>query len=187
MTVHVFDSDLAESLTYNGEWDSYYSAIWGSEIARVEFVKDIEEQRHGIDRRIVLRSGQVITVDEKHRRKDYGDILLELWSVFMGPGNPRNRRGWALDWNKLCDYIAWCVIPANSCRLIPYDALRRTTWNRMKAWTAGQGGRWRKLADNGRYTTVNVAVPWDEFYLCLREDSVSQWATRREPEGIDYL
>jgi hypothetical protein len=178
MTVHIFDSDLAESLTHNGGWDSYYLTVWREQVLRVELVEDIVEQKHGIDRRIVLRSGQVITVDEKHRRTDYGDILLELWSQFYGEHERRNKKGWTLDWQKRCDYIAWCVLPTNTCTLIPYDALRRTTWRRMHGWMGRPGAR--KIADNGRYVTVNVAVKWDELYRCLREDAVSQWALPSE-------
>ncbi len=51
----------------------------------------------------------------------------------------------------------------------------------MNEWAKRQGGRWRKLADNGGYVTINVAVPWDEFYRCLREDAVSQWALPSAP------
>lgn len=172
MRVHIFDEDLAESHTYNGAWDTYYATIWRGEIARVECVEDLQDQLHGIDRRITLRSGQVITVDEKHRRRDYGDILLELWSKFYGFRHRNNRRGWALDWGKRCDYIAWCVIPANTCRLIPYDALRRTTWKHMNEWVLRNGV---KVAKNENYETINVAVPWEDLYRCLRDDSISRW------------
>jgi hypothetical protein len=170
--IHIFDADLAESATHNGAWDTYYKTIWKDQISRVEVVEDHREQLHGIDRRIVLRSGQIITVDEKHRLKDYGDILLELWSVFHAERDQRNRRGWTLDWEKRCDYIAWCVIPSDTCRLLPYDQLRRTTWKHMKEWVEKRGMRY---AENENYTTINVPVSWEDLYRCLRADSISRW------------
>jgi hypothetical protein len=173
--IHRFDADLAESREFNGQWDDYYASIWGGEIECIEEVTDLAEQRHGIDRRVRLKSGQIITVDEKLRRRDYGDILLELWSQWYGPGDARNRRGWTVDWDKRCDYIAWCIAPLRTCRLLPYDQLRRTTRARARAWAEKQGDRWRKVAQNAKYETINIAIPWDVLYDALREDSVRPW------------
>ena len=75
---------------------------------------------------MVLENGRRFFVDEKKRKIDYGDILLEEWSVFHAEGDWRNRIGWALDAKKRCDFIAYAVPTACKCYLLPFELLRLT-------------------------------------------------------------
>lgn len=145
-----FLSDLEYSLEEreNDLFDSLYYRIFPN-ISEIEFVEDLKRQKKGIDKVIRFHSGNEFTIDEKKRRKDYGDILLELWSVLE-----RRVRGWL--YTCQCDYIVYAVIPSKKAYLLPAILLKR-------AWFENKG-RWLEKydicdADNRTYTTRNIAVP----------------------------
>ena len=116
---------------------------------RVEFCEDLALQKKGIDKIVHFENGNTVTVDEKKRRKDYGDILLELRS-----NKERNTPGWLF--YSQCDYIVYAVLPAGVVYLLPVLLLQM-------AWKSN-GGTWQKqfpvkLADNQLYHTENIAIP----------------------------
>jgi len=119
---------------------------------------DGQLQRHGIDRTVIMDSGKAIYVDEKIRRKDYGDILLEYVS-----NDKYNTPGWACK-PLFCDYIAYAIAPKNMCYLLPVPQLQKAWIENSKKWLSTF-----KLisAPNKNYNTLSVGVPIKEVFMAI--------------------
>ena len=149
-SMNEFQADLAFSLEKNTDEsinDRYFQAF--PHLAGVEVVTDIEIQKKGIDKVFHFESGNTANVDEKKRRFDYGDILLEEYSDF-----DKKKIGW-LGRDKYTDYIAY-IIEGKKLFLFPFLILQRVWLNNYKEWIVRFG---RKFADNGNYRTSNIAIP----------------------------
>lgn len=152
MKYNDFTLDLEYSLEEreNELFDNFYFRAFPG-LAYVEFAEDMEMQRKGIDKILHFKSGYTVTIDEKKRRKDYGDILLELWSVWE-----RKKRGWL--YTCKCDYIVYAIMPFKKVYLLPTLLLK-------KAWIENQS-EWIKTykeitAYNRGYVTKSIAIPTD--------------------------
>lgn len=149
---HNFAASLAlsEEQVDKPIWERIYRNAFHNFQCMSSVRQDGWAQRGGIDRVITLSSGKTLTVDEKVRNKDYGDILLEYWS------NEGNRvPGWVAK-DLACDFISYAILPTNKCYLLPFQQLRT-------AWRAN-GKRWvssykRIEAQNQGYKTISVGVP----------------------------
>lgn len=154
----------------------YADAPWWEEVYRKAFVgflamhcirKDGWAQRGGIDRIILLKGGKQITIDEKVREKDYGDILLERWS-----DKEKRKPGWVQK-DLACDYIAYAVAPSRKCYLLPVLQLQRSWADHGHKWIAKYG---TKDALNRHYTTANVPVPVDVLFAAIQDAMMIEWA-----------
>src|SRR3990167_11227785 len=97
-----FQTDLEYSLE-SGEdilFDNFYKRIFGNSLERIELVTDLKLQYKGIDKILHFTSGKTITIDEKKRLKDYGDILIEIWS-----NTEKRTLGWVF--KPYTDYIIY--------------------------------------------------------------------------------
>ncbi len=152
MKLNDFKTDLQYSFdTRESEmFDLFYRRVF-PDIGNIEFVEDMERQRKGIDKVIHFNSGYKITIDEKKRRKDYGDILLEIWSQYEN-----NKRGWL--YYSQCDYIVYAVMPSKKVYLLPVLLLKKVWHDNGKQWQETYGER---PSYNKGYTTINVPVPTD--------------------------
>ena len=168
MTVHNFARSLAASNEQadNPIWFDVYTKAFPSLESIACVRQDGWAQRGGIDRVLVLGSGKTLSIDEKVRKKDYGDILLEVYSDYE-----RRIPGWVAK-DLACDYIAYAVIPSKVCYLLPFHALRR-------AWQTNRREWWRNYlippANNGTYNTVNVAIPRPVLFNALRDAMEVSW------------
>lgn len=124
----------------------YYRVFTG--IENIHFAKDMKTQRKGIDKVITFKSGNFFTIDEKKRRKDYGDILLELWSV------DNKKRGWL--YTSQCDYIVYAVMPTKKVYLLPTILLKMAWKTNQTEWNK----KYKSLkAKNENYITTSIAIP----------------------------
>jgi hypothetical protein len=171
--VHDFRERLewSQSLSDEASWMSLYRRVWPDLVVAVR-VDTGQWQRWGVDRLVLLRDGREISIDEKKRDKDYGDILLETHSVWYDKDSPRNKLGWALDPTKLCDYVAYAVIPIAKCYLLPLELLQRTFRKHGKAWKERYGVR---FALNKGYKTRNIPVPWPVLAEALTVEMLAAW------------
>src|SRR5215510_13542765 len=82
--IHRFSDQLEYSSGLSDEpaWIAFYRGLWPDLMLVIRIDRDSEWQRHGVDREIVMPNGKRFYIDEKKRKKDYGDVLLEEWSVF---------------------------------------------------------------------------------------------------------
>jgi len=154
-------------------WREVYSKAFPGLASMISVRDDGWAQRGGIDRVLTLKSGKVLTVDEKVRAKSYGDILLERWS-------DRDRK--IPDWMQkdlACDFIAYAFIPDRRCYLFSFPQLRAAWINSGRDWIShaekGQNGFSIIMADNGRYVTESLAIPIPEILAALHRAQVVGW------------
>ena len=132
----------------------------------IEFCQDLSLQKKGIDKLIHLSNGNTLTIDEKKRRRDYGDILLELWS-----NKERNTPGW-LQYSQ-CDYIVYAILPAKKVYLLPTLLLQMAWKNNKREWLTAYP---KTLANNGYYNTENIAIPADVLLHAISAEMQKQIA-----------
>jgi hypothetical protein len=173
--LHDFRQSLALSHEYEDApwWLEVYSRAFPGFHSMMSVRKDGWAQRGGIDRVVQLKSGKSVTVDEKVRAKDWGDIALERWS-----DREKKVPGWVQK-DLACDFIAYAFVPSQRCYLFPFLTLRR-------AWIL-EGKRWCDLAEqkaggfsvvhaeNRGYTTESIAVPLDILLASIRQSMTVSW------------
>jgi len=173
VVVHDFQERLEYSAELSDEsaWVAFYKRIWPDMLAAIRIDKDSQHQRWGIDREILLINGKRFTIDEKKREKDYGDLLVEEWSV--ADYDPQTRTvlhgrkiGWSLDKDKRCDFIAYSIPSAGKCFLLPFELTRKTCEHNIEKWKKLPKA-YPKPAKNNGYWTINVAVPWEVFKVAM--------------------
>jgi len=181
--VHDFRERLEWSASLSDEpsWEAFYRSIWPDINRIVQVEGRCWDQKHGIDREVVLNNGRRFTIDEKKRAKDYGDVLLEVWSVCDSDGtaitgNPETRKiGWALDDEKRCDFIVYAIPSADKAYLLPFEILRLALKSNMREWASLRGCRWPVLAKNRGYYTASIAVPWPILKDAMAAEMVRTW------------
>lgn len=174
--VHNFRDSLQASHEQEDSpyWLVAYRKAFPTLASAVSVRQDGWAQRGGIDRVLTLECGRQVTIDEKVRAKDYGDILLERWSDVR-----RKIDGWIVK-PLACDYIAYAILPIRTCYLFPTLDLQRAWRSNGKDWMANahrslNGFRYCH-AVNERYVTVSVAVPKAVLFDAIRETMAVTWA-----------
>lgn len=159
--INYFDRDLKYSLEQRDceMFDNFYHRIF-PDLLRVELVTDTTLQKKGIDKILHLNSGQKVTIDEKKRRTDYSDILIELWSIYE-----HRIKGWLF--TSHCHYIVYAIMPTRKVYLLPTLLLRQ-------AWRHNEH-IWRKQypevkAINPTYSTISIAIPPDILLLAIQRE-----------------
>jgi hypothetical protein len=156
-----FPTDLQYSLESND--DEYINSryfVAFPHLVKVETNTDIELQYKGIDKILHFSNGHSYYVDEKKRRKDYGDILIEEYSNFE-----TKRIGW-ISKEHYTDYISYIVYPTKIMYILPFLILQRVWLQNYNEWQLQYG---RKFAQNDGYTTSNIAIPKDILFKELVE------------------
>lgn len=160
-----FFTDLSYSLekTEDDSINGFYLKIFPG-ISEIEFCKDMARQKKGIDKVIHFESGYQVTIDEKKRRKDYGDILLELWSV-----KEKQKRGWLF--TAQCDYITYILLESKKMYLLPVLLLKKAWQKNRVLW---QNQYALKEARNPGYTTVNIPIPTEVLMEAMKNEIVQK-------------
>lgn len=165
MNYNDFQTDLEYSLLAreNELFDLFYWRVFPG-LARIELVEDRKLQRQGIDKLLHMDNGQRITIDEKKRRTDYGDILLELWSVFE-----EGKKGWLF--TSYCHYLVYAIMPTQKVYLLPM-ALLRLAWEHNKVeWEQ----HYRRIeAHNVNYKTISIPIPPSILLLAISKEMSHQ-------------
>jgi len=156
-----FVTDLAYSIETqdDDELNAFYKTAFPL-AERVEFCTDMKNQRRGVDKVVYFKNGRTVTVDEKKRRKDYGDILLELYK-----NKERCSPGWLF--YSQCDYIVYAILNSRKIYLLPV-LLLQMAWKRNKTeWLSKYP---RKDAQNTNYTTENIPIPTNVLLNAIRAE-----------------
>lgn len=152
--MNYFNQDLEYSQEKSLE--PFWDAIYKKAFPEMEWHQPCNDngngQYRGIDRVVYLRSGKVIFVDEKKRRKTYPDIALEVKHKFEGG---KESSGW-MEKGLLIDFLAYAFIPIKTAYLFPWQLLKRTWEAHKKPWIKQYG---LIPAENPGYTTYSVPVP----------------------------
>lgn len=174
--VHRFvdDLDYSNDLSQDeGAWVQFYKRVWPDVCSILSLNGQSQWQKWGIDREVKLRNGRQFTIDEKKRRKDYGDIALEIFSQWYGKGHPKNKIGWTRDVEKRCDFVAYAVVPARRCYLLPTEILRLACERNWQDWIRRKDFPVVK-ADNEsnghRWQTINIGVKWDVLSAAMKAE-----------------
>ncbi len=173
---HNFAHSLALSKEHEDApwWAEIYSRAFPNHLSAVSVREDGWAQRGGIDRVVTLRSGKTVTIDEKVRTQDWGDIALERWSDQKG-----KKPGW-IQKDLACDFIAYAFVPSKRCYLFPFLTLRRAWQLHGREWcdlaAKEEGGFRVVLADNGNYVTESIAVPVADLLTAVRAAMVVDWS-----------
>ncbi len=164
------DLEFSHSQEMASWWLECYQKAFPTMSACVNVRNDGWAQRGGIDRQIVLNCGRVVSVDEKVRRKDYGDILLEIFS-----DKDRKAQGWAIK-PLACDFIAYAIAPTNKCFLFPTLNLQWALQKNKKEWNEKAvnkiDGFGYREAINRSWITQNMQVPADILLNAVKETLV---------------
>lgn len=144
-------------------WRECYAQWFPGHVACTSHRADGQWQRLGVDRSIVLASGVQQRIDEKVRRKNYGDIALEVVA-----NDRTNAPGWVRK-ALVADYIAYAVLPIGRAFLLPVVQLQ-LAWSRHgEAWMEAYSP---VRAPNPGYTTISCPVPVPVLFAaiggCLR-------------------
>jgi len=180
MTLHSFSKSLAESHEFeDAEWwgQVYREAFYGL-AAMVSTRDDGWAQRAGIDRVITLRSGRTFYVDEKVRKKDWPDVILERWS-----DRERRSPGW-IQKPLAIDYMAYAYVPSRTCLLFPFELLQRSWRLNGRMWVdqaekkaGGYSVILAENSENGRdWTTESIGVPREDLFSAMRGAMVVRWS-----------
>ena len=164
MTIHNFDDSLQVSHNASDEpvWEAIYRKAFPDFSAMVDHRKNGDWQKLGIDRSVIFHSSKRILIDEKVRRKDYGDILLEYMSI-----KESNIPGWVCK-PLLADYIAYCIIPTRVVYLLPVTQLQAAWQNYGETWKASYGKCKTSSERKGkRWTTQFCPVPVDVLFSAI--------------------
>jgi hypothetical protein len=147
-----FNTDLAYANNSADNYliDSFYKTKFPG-LKEIQFVEDLEMQKLGIDKILHFENGKQVTIDEKKRRVDYGDILLELWK-----NKEMKKPGWLFTCQ--CDYVSYIVMPTSKIYLLPTLLLTCVWATNSKYWLEKYE---QKYSKNKGYTTVNIAIPTD--------------------------
>ena len=149
-SIHKLDEELLYSLEPEESkyLDLVYKQIFPG-LKDIEFMETREEQRKGMDKKLYFENGATITFEEKKRRVDYGDILLEIWSVWE-----ERKLGWL--YTSHADYISYFIPSSQKLYILPLLLLRKAWARNQKQWT----DQYRELrAKNEGYTTLSRAIP----------------------------
>lgn len=160
-----FKTDNAYSHSKEDFWEKVYKHYFPTMVSNVAFPNDIERQNKGIDRELTLENGKIVYIEEKLRRTDYGDILLEYIS------NDRYQTiGW-MEKDLAIDYFVYGVKAATTEKiyLLPWVPLK-AAWEHYKIeWKA----KYKKIiADNGDHNTISVAVSPDVIFEAINRASI---------------
>jgi len=139
-------------------WETIYSKAFPDNHGYTNMRNNGQTQQLGIDRTVILSSGKAIYIDEKVRRKDYGDILIEYIS-----NDKKGTKGWA-EKPLFCDYIAYAILPTRMCYLLPVPQLQKAWIGNKKEWLSLFG---TKSADNKYYNTLNCPVPVNTLFKAI--------------------
>lgn len=162
-----FEKDLIFSDAASDEsfWDRVYRKAFPDMVGHIHASANGLGQKSGIDRVIHLSSGRTLYIDEKKRREDHDDILLEYVS-----NNVKNAPGW-MEKELQIDYLAYAFMPRQRVYLFPWDLLRRAWFHYKAEWLR----KYKTIrADNGYYVTLSLAVPIDELMNSVSRASVIQ-------------
>jgi hypothetical protein len=160
-------------------WEEVYRQAFPDMVSMQKIPGPSRAQENGVDRLIFLGRDKVVRVDEKTRRKDWDDILLELLSC-----EERKTPGW-LTRPLTADFIAYAFEPSRRCYLLPVLQLQRAWRLNGAFWSdlatrAHDGFSFRRgsTGSNGGgvlYHALNIVVPTDALLDAIRGALLIRW------------
>jgi len=171
--INNFKNDLDYSME-DEIFETFYREKF-SNIKEIRFEENLNKQLKGIDKTIIFNSGYEITIDEKKRRVDYNDILIELVS-----NKETKRQGWLF--TTQCDYIAYAIMPKKTIYLIPTTLLKLAWVENQIKWESNYKKIEAKNKDNnGReFITISIPIPIKVLLEGLQKQMVHIVSSEKE-------
>lgn len=121
--------------------------------SRVERAGRVDDLR-GVDYWAYLSTGRPQGVDLKARRREWGDLYLELVSR-----DDDEAPGWTVDQKKITDYVLF--LWPQTYLLLPFPQLRATVRRNEAAYRERYGTSWASSEGRSgrRWRTENLALP----------------------------
>jgi len=147
-------NDFRQDLKYSYK-DKILNTLYKNKcnVKYIQVITDLQKQKQGIDKVLYFNNGKSITIDEKKRRRDYGDMLIETTKNVE-----LNKKGWI--YYTKADYIVYWIEGSRSVYFINFKKLQRLYLKNQITWNMNY-----KIPPvyNKYYTTQNIAVPWHEI------------------------
>ena len=170
-----FETDLQWSHSLSDEpwWEAVYREAFVDFAGMRSVKQDGWAQRAGIDRQVFLTGGKILQIDEKARRSDWPDIILEYYS-----NEQQEKPGWIAK-SLGIDYLAYAFVPSRRCYLLPFPTLRRAWKLNRREWYAHalvcENGFRVVRAKNRGYVTVSLAVPIPVLLQAVSDTMLVNW------------
>ena len=148
-----FDSDLKYSYKAN-VLNAYYKY---SGFKYIQVITDLETQKKGIDKVLYYGKDKRVTIDEKKRRTNYDDLLVETMKNVE-----RNKKGWL--YYTQADYIVYWIEPLKKFYVLEFKKLQEIIF--QNNWVNTKP----KLTTyvNRIYTTDNISLKWSEVKPAIK-------------------
>lgn len=151
---------------------AYQEAFGNLGLLKVESITDLALQRKGYDKVCHFKNGKQVIFDEKHRSEDYGDILIEIWSIME-----RRVPSWL---NNNADYIVHFFEPTKRVVWLPLLLLNKWLKTRKEIipWINNPENEtllpcppWNRViyTPNEGYTTASIAGPNELILAGIRQ------------------
>jgi len=155
-----FNIDLEYSLEEqdNEIFDNFYHRVF-PKLQNIVFVKSKELQLKGYDKILTFENGKEIFIDEKKRRNDWKDILLEIWSNYEA-----KKKGWFI--TSEADYIVYAFMQSKKVYLLPLLIMRvwaKKHWNYFCMFSTIS-------SKNKYYTTISKAIPTEILLEGIKQE-----------------
>lgn len=165
--MNYFKPDLEYS--QEASLEPFWGAIYQKAFPEMEWHRPCKEngngQQQGIDRVIYLKTGKMLLIDEKKRRKVYPDFALEVKSI---SDNGKETPGW-MEKDLLIDFIAYAFMPIKTAYLFPWPLLKRSWLVYKNTWI----NEYKLLpAENEGYKTYFVPVPINILLATLKNSMI---------------
>lgn len=159
---HDFHSDIQESEKDSklDFWEPLYRRVFPG-FTRIEYIYGkCELQEKGVDRILTFPSGMQITFDEKVRRGQWEDFLIEFWS-----NKEMKSKGWAFK-PLICDFITYVNLDLRTAYFVPFQKLQNVLRHTAQDWWENLTHKSvkNKVRTGHLYTTENIVVPWEVLF-----------------------
>ena len=150
-----FEEDVAFADSASGFWGRCYNHVFNVGQVIENKSKASKSQYAGIDTVLLLKNGDTVKIDEKVRRKQYTDILLEMYHLY---DDGAEVDGWMKKQLEI-DWLAYAFLEQGMENAILFK------WRPLKKAFKDHGDEWmgnmRKYVTsrNNGYTTYNLPVP----------------------------
>lgn len=152
MAIHQFERRAAQA--DDPELVTRVRAILTADVGAVRVERSaMEDDRRGVDFWAYLSGGNRVGVDLKARRRDWGDVYVELVSR-----SAEQKPGWTVNEKYITDYVLF-LFP-NRHLLLPYPQLRALVRRREATYRKRYGTTWAKSRGASMdWQTENCAIP----------------------------
>lgn len=154
-----FENDISYEKENRDICTTFYKDIFGDLLQDINVIEDRELQYKGIDVILTLVGGKKIYVDEKVRRTNYGDFLIEILS-----NEETKREGWS--YHYFNDYVLYVFVDQKRAYFVPQLLLSLLVRNNLDAIKNCKEIKAENRNRDGslKYKTVSKIVLFEDLF-----------------------